>query len=175
MQAITLTKKSDLVFTGFVFSFVGWELLHAAAFLGNAHFTRHLFIVVLGLVPVVAAYLGYRRAWAKPDGNGRTKDRTYRVQAGASCFLLLAVGAALGHLALSQSVLPLLGILLCLTFIPWSRVPICREHLFVSCALIAAGAVAVLFLSKAPADPFRLLLATWSLWGAACFALLRSL
>jgi hypothetical protein len=69
--------------------------------------------------------------------------------------------------------MPLVILAIGLTFVPWSRAPLCRRHFLAAATIIGAGTACPLLVVAASASPFVDVLAGWVFWISACFALLR--
>ena len=143
-RAQTRTFATNSLFSAFILSIFGWGLLHAWAVQVNARPLLHLLIALpCSAVSGIVLYR-YARHWpARQDSTGRRSTEGGLAPACRStawyCLLLL-IGAGMAFLVLAGSALFLLLAALALGVLPWSRIPVCRDHFFIAAATAAGGA-----------------------------------
>jgi hypothetical protein len=86
--------------------------------------------------------------------------------------LLLLTGSILGQLVLWGWVTPLLAFAIGVTFVPWSRIPLCRRHFLVSISLIATGAGFYFLIAGSALSSMQLAFSASAFWMACLHAYL---
>jgi hypothetical protein len=174
----TKQVAANFSFSAFLFSVFGWALLEARLFEVGAGVQLHLASTALGL-SVAALALRRRRRWwpafaqVGAEVQSPAPER-HRISDVASCAALLAAGCVLALSGKAGSVGLFAVCAGAFSFAPWSRIGFCRNHFFVSCAMLGAGAGAVLALTRAPQDSLFYLFWAWVLWAIALSELLAS-
>ena len=176
MQTDTPRLKAPIgngAFSVFVFSILGWALIEAWCVAIAAPIAFQILAALIGIAIAAIGCRRYRAQWpALPPEQVRSNGmRKFGVACG--CLLVVITGNVLGRLALSQFISPMLVFAMGLTFVPWSRVPLCRRNFFKSSILFVSGAAYPLVFSTISTDPIHLLAAAWALWSVACIALLH--
>lgn len=154
-------------FIALVFSLTGCALLETWLFTMHASLPGHALALMAGLSLV---FLSLRHSPVHTDFRSRRHRPFLGIDAGYA-FLLFAIGSLIGLFILSNATLAL-AVLVLLSFIPWSRLPLCRHHFFTAATLTWAGIMLVLFIGRHEIRPMFLPLASWVSWTCACFALL---
>lgn len=132
-------------FCTLAFSFFGWALLQTSLTVAGVTVAAHAIVAVLGLTFVANAFRQCRLYWIEFGSAAAMRKRpflAYMLKDSNAAWgaLLLLMGGVLGALVLWGWVTPLLAFAIGLTFVPWSRIPLCRFHFIVSISLIATGA-----------------------------------
>jgi hypothetical protein len=156
-SARTRTCATNGLFGAFVLALFGAGLIQAMALQARAAALVHVVIAIPCATLLGVLLYRYTRHWpARVTPLYRKKRRGP---------LPLAAGAALGYGALflvgialaaavaagSAVLLMLASLVVCI--LPWSRIPVCRNHFFVSAAFAGMGAVLWLTVSAAPLPP----------------------
>jgi hypothetical protein len=172
------TSICNGAFSGFSLSVFGWALFQTWGVQVHAGAVLHGFIALPGLTLVAIAFRRYRLYWP-PSSNQTTSEQprsrlAFNLTDAGWCLILLAIGHVLGRLVLAGWILPLTIFAGGLTFVPWSKVRLCRSHFFASCTIMGIGtAYQVLVAGGGSAHPLHLPIAACFLSAIACFALLR--
>jgi hypothetical protein len=169
---------NNSAFSSFFFSIFAWVLLHAWGVQLGAGLAPHAFAAFLGIGPAAVSLRRYRLYWATISIPPRPAERPAKVGFNISNagwgLLLLAIGSIVGRLILAGWVLPLAIVSIGLTFVPWSKIPLCRRHFFTSCALIGGGVACTLVVAgNHAAHLLAFPIACWVFWGSALIGLLR--
>lgn len=153
-EARTRTCATNALFGAFILAAFGAGLLHAWAAQVRAGALTHVLIATpcAGLCAIVL--YRYWRHWpARLVPLYRKNRRGMRSLDAASAFgsgMLLLTGIGMAFVIAAGSVLLLVLAGFSLGLVPWTRIAVCRDHFFVSAALVGTGAVLWLTLSAGP-------------------------
>lgn len=140
----TRTWATNGLFGAFILALFGWGLLHAWAVQAGAARALHALIAIPGLAICAIVLYRYARHWpSRPASLYRERRHGVGLDGAAAtgASLLWIAGGGLA-LALSVDSPALLApAALALGLLPWTRLPVCRDHFFISSAAAGAGAV----------------------------------
>lgn len=167
------THFTNCLFVVFLFSVLGWGLLHAWVFNFRLPARLHGVIVIPGLVMSGLAIYRYRLHWPANPAE-RVNQKQFEWKNATWYLLLCAIGVGFAQV-ISGSVALLAVLGSAMTVIPWAKIPVCRDHFFISVALLGSGTLLGLALSRG-ADFMFYPLAALFFWLIAsvtmCFVLL---
>jgi hypothetical protein len=178
MTNATKAAHSNFTFSALVFALFGWVLLHASLILGGASI-RFQVIVALLCLPLVIITLRRCRLHIVAFGEAPAAQehpasvRFLKISNAGWFVLLIIIGAILGKLLVWGWIIPLSIFTVGLTFVPWSRISLCRMHLSASIGVIAAGTAFSLLTNGQWLPPIQLAIGAWALWMSSIIALLR--
>jgi hypothetical protein len=161
-------------FIGLAFSLSGWALIGTALFLLHAGLQAHLIPTLMALYLIFLCTKKMKpkqRLQAERPDSSITQQNVPVSQILWALFLLI-VGASNGFLILKGSVFVSLSAV-ALVFLPWYRIPLCRERILVSSVTLAIGTILPLLLFFRSASPLFLLVCGWLFWLLATFAVFR--
>jgi hypothetical protein len=169
---------ANFAFSAFLFSVFAWALMEMQLFNVGAGFRTHLLVTALSLGASAVAFRRCRLWWsifADTDAAvTRSAPNRFRIGDLTSVVALVAAGCVL---ALSAKTGSLTLFAMCagaFSLAPWSRFAFCRRYFFTSCSMLGAGAMSILIVTRATAEPFSYLLWAWFLWMIALVALLTT-
>jgi hypothetical protein len=166
---VTLTNR---IFSSFVLSVFGWGLIQAWSLRYGASVMINGLVAAVGLALSGVAIHRCLRHWPSAATSKQeafieaTKVRTI----GWST-LLVAIGCVLGVLAAADLFL-LAVFAVGVNFVPWSKIPVCHSHFFVSAGMIGSGAAIGAAVFGRPLDSFIYPFAAGICWMIACSTLL---
>ena len=175
-NARTRTFATNSLFGTFFLSAFGWGMLQTWAAGVGASAILHALIAVPCLSMIGIVFYRYRRHWPGRQPLGKAQ-RTSSRHSGVSrsfmwCSTLAVVGfgigAAVGWGSISLILLAVLGMLA----IPWTSIPLCRDHFFVAAAALGVGAAAGLAVFSTPLYPLYYPIAGSAILLASCCAVL---
>jgi hypothetical protein len=174
------SNNADFAFAGMLFSLSGWALCHASLISWGTGVRAHLLPAIIGVGINWVAVRRYRQDWVafmQRRGADRrlSEARLWKWSDAAWSALLLPLGAMLGYLLSAGSVTLVIAYAVSLTFVPWSRIPVCSRHPWFSFVLVAGGAACALFTSSRPVGPINLALGAWAIWVAGMYSLMRAI
>jgi hypothetical protein len=141
----TRTCATNGLFGAFILAAFGAGLLHAWAVQAKAGLLIHLLVGLPGTAICTIVLYRYWRHWPARLAPLYKQSRRglLPLDPGAvlGCGALLLVGAGLAWVAAAGSALLLVLGALGLAILPWTRVPVCRNHFFISAAMVGLGAV----------------------------------
>lgn len=169
-------RAANFGFSALLLALFGWINLEVLVVSNSAGIRGHLLTLAFGASLSTIAYRRYQTWWTPlaPSIHGNASRASSRSR-WAACGLLAGAGFLLAYamrMDLITSVAVGAGTL---TFVPWARSRFCREHFFVSHALLVAGGLPVLVINAKYQHPLVLLAETWFLWALAAGLLLSTL
>lgn len=161
-------------FIGLAFSLSGWLLAGAGLLSVHAGLRAHLISTLMALYLVFCSTkrlkLAQQFLHERPGSPATQRSSSAAVQV-AWALLPLMTGVLVGVLILGGSTV-LLGLATCVfTFVPWSRVPICRDRIVVASVLMCIGMGLPMLVARHPISPIFLFICAWLLWLCATFAI----
>jgi hypothetical protein len=173
IRAIERTLATNSLFTAFLLSVSGWALFHAwAGGVGAGPFI-HVLIAIPSMTICGLLFYRYSLHWpARPAGsNGDKEGRGLSLTSSsiAWCFLLPAIGIAVARIVDYGSLFVLAIVVAGMIFIPWTKISFCRNHFFVSVALIVVGGAICLALSEKPLHSIYRPLCAWIFLASSLF------
>lgn len=160
------------VFIAFCFSVYAWVLLEASAFSRAPTLQFHL---VAALYGCVFLFLSCRRTLRFHGSvmsmvGGLTLPKRGLISSDAATAIILpTIGYTLGCV-IGKGLFELWLFSAALSFIPWQRIPFCRDYFMIACMLVWIGAAAGTVNGIGTFDMVTLPLAAWNLWAAALLA-----
>jgi hypothetical protein len=172
------TTSRHHAFSAFVLSILGWLLLQAWNFQIGAGVRFHAFTALVGLALAGACFLRCRLYWSPSTRAGPITQQPgpfaqMRMVDAGSSIILLAIGIFMAQLARAGWVFPFAVFAVGLTFIPWSKIALCRRHFLASSLIVGLGGACAFLFTGGSSNPVILPIASWILWFIACFLLLR--
>lgn len=177
MTIATTAGRSEFTFCALAFGLFGWALFHTSLGVRGAALSEHIRVALLGCIPVAIAYRNCHRY--------RIEFGNESVQNGISYFtlllknanigwiiLLFVLGAILGKVVLFGGITPLFAFALGVTFVPWSRIPICRRHFIASISIIAIGIAFTLLVNSRALSSISLAVSAMVFWMFFLFSLI---
>jgi hypothetical protein len=169
------SPRLDFTFSALLFGLLGWMLLHAALACVGATLIAHVLGALFVISPVTMAFRRCRLYWLKFGKELTVQKRPFLARFlttsnAAWGTLLLVIGAMLGRLFLFEPVMPLIAFSIGLTFVPWSRITLCRQHFVASISIIAVSAAFPLLITSGAFSAIHLAIGAWALLGAFMFA-----
>ncbi|MFN3788832.1 hypothetical protein [Massilia sp.] len=151
---------ANSIFPSFFYALLGLVLGQAGAVQMHGSWEFHVILGMPGLTLSGLLLCRARMHWTAAGA-----DRTSGHASTFGWYLLLpAVGACIGMLSFSGSVL-LLGIVAALTYlVPWVKIPVCRTRFVVSSVAILGGALAAVGVFGRSLTPLHLLVTAWALF-----------
>jgi hypothetical protein len=150
----TRTWATNGLFGAFILAAFGAGLLHAWAVQARAEALIHVLIAIPGAALCAIVLYRYSRHWpARLAPLYKKRRRGMRSLDAASALgsgMLLLTGIGLAFVIAAGSAVLLVLAALGLALLPWTRIAVCRNHFFVSAALVGTGAVLWLTLSAGP-------------------------
>jgi hypothetical protein len=150
----TRTWATNGLFGAFILAAFGAGLLHAWALQARAGALIHVLVAIPAAALCAVILYRYWRHWpARLAPLYRKSRRGMRSPDAASALgsgLLLLTGLGMAFVIAAGSALLLVVAALGLGLLPWTRIAVCRNHFFVSAALVGTGAVLWLSLSAGP-------------------------
>jgi hypothetical protein len=162
-------------FIGFVFSLTGWAFIEVWLIGRHVSPRTHL---VPALIALYLALSSIRRSKLAREDFRREDhlpapqwDKLGAKQLGWALILLFA-GATMGALIGTNSMF-FVGIgAVGLSYVPWSRVPLCRDHLIVASLAMCTGMALPMLITYRNLDLIFPLLTAWVFWTCAVFTVL---
>jgi hypothetical protein len=170
-NAKSKARLTDSIFSSFVLSVFGWAVLQSYSLRHGASIPAHILVATAGLTLSYVSIRRYQAHW--PADAGLPVEQTANTIRTVGWYaLLLAVGSALAFFAVAGG-MGLLAIFAGgMNFLPWSRIPVCRDRFFVSSGMIAACAAFEVVAFGRSTDPVANILITWVCWMIACPSLM---
>lgn len=144
-SAQTRTFATNCLFGAFFLAVFGWGMLQIWALGAGAGMPFHALIAVPGFSLCGVLLYRYSRHW--PVGQAACKERgeerrPLREFRSAVWYVVLAasglgVAVVVGSGSLFFPVLAAGG----LVIVPWAKIPVCRDHFFISAAIVGTGAI----------------------------------
>lgn len=162
-------------FIGFVFSLTGWAFIEVW-FIGRhvgpgAHLVPALITLYLAFSSIRRSKLAREDFRTDDHPSAPQRDKPGAKQLGWALMLMLA-GAMMGVLIGTNSVF-FVGIgAVGLSYVPWSRVPLCRDHLIVASLAMCTGVALPMLIAYRNLDLIFPLLTAWVFWTCALCAVL---
>jgi hypothetical protein len=180
MKNAAKSDGADFAFSALLFAMLAWLLLHLALFTAGAGPRVHAFAAMFGVGAAVIPVRRYRMDWV-----GHTSEklapprfalfRLLNLSCAASAVLLLLIGAAFGTLLMLSSAFLMSTFAVCLTFVPWSRIRLCRLSTVASIAVPPLGALIDIAALKAIVPPMDLAIGAWALMAGCLYACCRGI
>ena len=168
-SARSRTLSTNGLFGAFFLTVFGWGLLHAWGMQVEVSLLFHILFAIPGFVLCGITIYRYRKHW--PLGTpARVNGRAMM-----TCLLLPAIGAGMALLAVSGAFLLLPLTAFGAILFPWSRIAACRNHFFMSSALIGAGAIPGLVFWGRQVHPLYYPIAAWIFLAVACTAVMSTI
>lgn len=143
-SARTRTCATNGLFAAFIMAGLGSGLLHAWAVQARASGTIHLLAAIPGVAICAIVLYRYARHWPARVTPLYSKRRRgplpLAAAAAAGCALLFGAGLAMALAVAAGSAALLVLVALGLGVLPWTRIAVCRDHFFMSAAIVGAGA-----------------------------------
>lgn len=152
-SAKTRTFATNCLFGGFFLSVSGWGMAQGWAIGVGAGMLIHALIAVPAISLCGMLLVRYFRHW--PAGQTLFKDGG-RERRSAGWYAVLAIaGFGVAMLIGSGSLFLLACAAFGLVIVPWTRIPVCREHFFVSAAMAGLGTITGLALLARTIPPLH--------------------
>jgi len=149
---------ANSIFPSFLWATLALVLSQVGAAQMHASWSLRVLLGAPGLALSGLALFRARLHWPAVDA----ATPSSHARALAWYLALLAVGASIGAVVSKASVL-LLGTVAALTYwLPWSRIPVCRDRFVVSSLVMLAGAIAW-GVTRGRPDPLYFMIAAWIL------------
>jgi hypothetical protein len=142
-SARTRTCATNGLFAAFIMAGLGSGLLHAWAVQARASGAVHLLIAIPGAAICAIVLYRYARHWparVTPLYQKRRRGLPLGAAAAAGCALLFAAGLGMALAVAAGSAALFVPAALGLGILPWTRIAVCRDHFFLSAAIVGAGA-----------------------------------
>jgi hypothetical protein len=143
-SARTRTCATNGLFAAFIMAGLGSGLLHAWAVQARAGGMIHLLIAIPGVAICASVLYRYARHWPARVTPLYKKRRRgplpLDAAAAAGCALLFVAGLGMALVVAAGSAALLVLAALGLGVLPWTRIAVCRDHFFLSAAIVGAGA-----------------------------------
>jgi hypothetical protein len=177
MIAMNTKSKAWLtnsIFSSFVLSVFGWAVLQFLGLRNGAPIFAQILVAIVGLALSYVSIRRYQAHWPVDAGNRPIAvNQTVNIIRIAGWYvLLLAVGSTLAFFAVAGGIFFLAFFASGMNFVPWSKIPVCRDRFFVSSGMVAACAAFAVVVFERPANSFATLLGTWVCWMIACPSLM---
>lgn len=173
IRAMERTLATNSLFTASLLSVSGWALFHVWAGAISAGAFIHVLIALPSMTICGLLFYRYSLHWpARPAGSiGDKEDRRLSLNRSAIAwsFLLLAMGVAVAWIVDYGSLFVLAIVVAGMIFIPWTKISLCRDHFFVSVALILIGGAVGLALSETPVHSIYRPLCAWIFLASSLF------
>jgi hypothetical protein len=152
------TFATNSLFGTFFLSAFGWGMLQTWAAGVGASGILHALIAVPCLSMIGVVFYRYRRHWPssqplrKEQRTGSRQLLAYSTLIWCSTLAVaeIGIGAAVSWGSISVILLAVMAVVA----VPWTRIPVCREHFFVATATLGVGAGAGLVLFAKRLYPF---------------------
>ncbi|OON60724.1 hypothetical protein B0920_17335 [Massilia sp. KIM] len=132
------------LFPTFVLAIFGWGMVHVWGLRAGAGVTFHAFFAIPCCVLAGLVIYRYKHHWPVPSSRqGETlagKSRT-RLRDVTSILVPVGIGLALALVVSMDSLFGLALLSIGLNCVPWTKLPICRDHFFGAVFLVEASAV----------------------------------
>lgn len=176
--AKTPTSAPAPSFIGFVFSLLGWAFMEALLIgqhIGpRAHLVPALIALYLAFSSIKRSKLAREDLGIGDHPSASQRNKLEGKQLGWALILLLA-GAMMGALIGTGSVFFVAIGAVGLSYVPWSRISLCRDHLIVASIAMCTGVALPMLIIYRPLDPIYRLLVAWVFGLCAVFAVLGRL
>lgn len=150
---------ANSIFPSFFYAVFAVVLGQVGAAQMHGSWRLRIFVGAPGFVLAGIALFRARLHWSAVN----TTMPSLRARAFGWYLALLAVGASIGILIFSGSVL-LLGVVAAITYLfPWTRIPVCRSQFVVSSLVMLAGAIAWGVIRGRPEQSLYFVIAAWIL------------
>lgn len=168
---------SNLAFSAFFFSILGWFLFETLLFQRGAGLRPHLMVTLIGgIISTIA--LRRCRVWWPGFGNSgsgmRVSMNEYGIKDLFSSLVLAGIGALVGLSAKSGSCFLFVLCVAGLNPLPWSRISFCQRHFFISNVVLTLGVGGVLMSGEDSLEPFLYMFDAWALWAIAISTVLAT-
>lgn len=156
------TKRfsANSIFPTFFYATFGLVLAQVGAAQMHGSWGLHVFVGIPGLALSGLALFRARMHW--PTANAGIP--VFRAPA-LGCYLLLFIAGACAGALVSAGSAMLLGMVAALTyFLPWMKIPVCRDEFVVSSVAAVAGAVAWVVIDSGSDQSLYFMIAAWMLY-----------
>jgi len=174
------TFSTNSLFAAFCLAVIGWGLLHAWGFSLKLGMVFHALVAMPGFVLSGAVIYRYRQHWpagrastAWPDRHDAKLPRDYR--AVALYLSLIGVGFGMALFINGGSLFILSLAAMGMALVPWTKISVCRDHFYLSSALVEASAFSGLFVLGGPVHPLHYPMAAGFLLTVACILVMSVL
>lgn len=160
--------STNSLFSAFSLGIIGWGLLHTWGVSFKVGILFHALAAMPGVALSGIVIYRYRKHWPVEASARTGKNRpSWDLRAVAFYLVLIAVGAGIALLISGGSFFLLVLAAMGMIFVPWTRIPLCRNHFFFSSVLVGAGASLGGAMLGRPAHPFYYLMVAWLLLSLA--------
>jgi hypothetical protein len=136
------TCATNGLFAAFIMAGLGSGLSHAWAVQARASGATHLLIAIPGAAICAIVLYRYARHWparVTPLYQKRRRGLLPGAATAAGGALLFVAGLGMALVVAAGSAALLVLAALGLGILPWTRIAVCRDHFFVSAAIVGAG------------------------------------
>lgn len=172
-SARSRTFSTNSLFAAFSLGGIGWGLLHVWGVSVKTGIFFHALAAIQGLVLSGAVLYRYRQHWPVNETDSAGSHRQdlklpWDYRAVAIYLLLIGVGFGIAPFISAGSAFFLVLAIIGMVLVPWSKIAVCRDHFFISSALVEAGALSGLVVLGGPVHPLYYPMAAWVLLAGAC-------